>query len=133
MCVAMVDPPLYKQIVTARHTKRQNVRMATIRSEYRIFNLSANVRDFNEGNLFQGRISQRIVMGLLHPDALSGGYDRPRLTFQNFGVQTIKQLIKGEEYPYRTLELDHESNKKDMGGYFCFLEAGGFSPVWGRL
>ena len=120
-------------IVTARHKKRQNVRKATIRSEYRIFNLPANVRDFNEGNLFQGRIPQRIVVGLLHPDALNGAYNLPPFAFQNFGVQTIKQLIKGEEYPYRTLELDHESNKKDMGGYFCFLEAGGFSPVWGRL
>ena len=35
-------------------------------------------------------------------------------------------MIKGEEYPYRSLELDHDSNEKDMGGYFRFLEAGGF-------
>ena len=60
---------------------------------------------------------------------------------KNFGVQTIKQLNKGEEYPYRTLELDHDSNQKDMGGYFRFLEAVGFfsrkgasmitSSMWG--
>ena len=126
MCVVMVDPPLYKQIVAARHTQHQNVRMATICSECRIFNLPANVRDFNEGNLFQGRIPQRIVVGLLNPNALNGAYDYPPFAFQNFGVQTIKQLIKGEEYPYRTLELDHDSNEKDMGGYFRLLEVGGF-------
>ena len=82
MCVVMADPPLYKQIVTARHTKRQNVRMVTIRSDCRIFNLPANVRDFNEGNLFQGRIPQRIVMGLLHRNALNGAYDCPPFAFE---------------------------------------------------
>ena len=33
MCIVMVDAPLYKQITAARHTQRQTVKMATIRSE----------------------------------------------------------------------------------------------------
>ena len=38
----------------------------------------------------------------------------------------MKQLINFEEYPYRTLELTHNSTEKDQEGYFRFLQAGGF-------
>ena len=37
----------------------------------------------------------------------------------------IKQIIKGEEYPYETLELDGATSEKDNAGYFRFLQASG--------
>ena len=122
----MVDAPWYKQITAARHTQRQTVKMATIRSECRVFTLPTNVQEFNEDNLFQGRIPLRIVVGLLEPEALNGDLAHHPFAFQNFGVESVKQLIRCEEYPYRTLELNHNNNEKDMAGYHRFLQAGGF-------
>ena len=126
MCIVMVNPTLYKQITAARHNQRQNVKMATVRSECRVFTLSANVQDFNEDNLFQGRIPHRIAVGLLHPNALNGDYTYHPFAFQSFGMEYIKQMIRGEEYPYRTLELNESNNEKDMAIYHRLLEAGGF-------
>ena len=126
MCQLTVDPPLYKQIVTARHSGRQNIRIATVRSEVRVYTLGANERQFNEGNIFQGRIPQRLMVGLLHPNSFNGDVTYHPYAFQKFGVNMIKQLIHGEEYPYRAMELKHDSSENDMAGYYRFLQAGGF-------
>ena len=43
---------------------------------------------------------------------------------------SIKQLVRGEEYPYRTLELNHDNSNKDLRGYHrCFYEP---PSVWPR-
>ena len=126
MCIVMVNPTLYKQITAARHNQRQNVKTANVRSECRIFTLASNVQEFNQDNLFQGRIPNRMVVGLLHPNAFNGNYTYHPFAFQSFGMQEIKQMIRGEEYPYRTLELKKDNNEKDMAIYHRFLEAGGF-------
>ena len=38
-------------------------------------------------------------------------------------LTSIKQLVQGEEYPYRILELDHQSSSQDLRGYHQFLQA----------
>ena len=38
-------------------------------------------------------------------------------------MTSIKQLVRGEEYPYRILELDHQNESKDLRGYHQFLQA----------
>ena len=126
MCLVTVHPTLYRQITSARHTNRNNVNMATIRSECRVFTLPADIVEFNEDNLFQNRIPQRVVVGLLHPNALNGDYTYHPFAFQKFGVESVRQVIRGEDYPYRTLELNHNNSEKDMNGYHRFLQAGGF-------
>ena len=32
-------------------------------------------------------------------------------------------IVNGEEYPYETMELNHDNNQKDMAGNFRFLQA----------
>ena len=126
LCQLTVDAPLYKQIVTARHNGRQNVKIPTVRSEVRVYTLGANERQFNEGNIFQGRIPDRMAVGLLHPNSFNGNVAYHPYAFQKFGVTTMKQLIHGEEYPYRALELVHNTDENDMAGYYRFVQAGGF-------
>lgn len=36
-----------------------------------------------------------------------------------------QQIIKGEQYPYETLELDGTTSEKDNARYFRFLQASG--------
>jgi len=45
--------------------------------------------------------------------------------FQTFGWQSICQLVRGEQYPYETLELVHNDGTKDLREYFRFLQASG--------
>ena len=126
LCQLTLSPTLYKQIESARHSGRQDVKYAAVRSDVRVFTLGTGETRFNESNLFQSRIPDRMVVGLLHPNSYNGDYTYHPYAFQKFGVQEMKQLIHGEEYPYRTLELTHNSNQKDMNGYWRFLQAAGF-------
>ena len=43
--------------------------------------------------------------------------------YKTFNMTSIKQLVRGEEYPYRILELDHTDSSKDIRGYHQFLQA----------
>ena len=50
---------------------------------------------------------------------------RDPFCFQKFGLTSIKQIVKGEEYPYETLHLVHNNGTRDNLGYFRFLQASG--------
>ena len=45
--------------------------------------------------------------------------------FQKFGLTSIKQIVKGEEYPSETLHLVRNNGSPDNLGYFRFLQASG--------
>ena len=45
--------------------------------------------------------------------------------FRKFGLEWIKQISGGEEYPYETLEIQDQPNRGDRLGYFRFLQASG--------
>ena len=126
MVTVRLNPLLYRAISSARHTRRLNVKITTSRTEIRNFTLPANIVDFNEGNLWQGRIPQRMVVGLRHPDCVNGNLLRYPYAFEKFGLISMKQLIKGEEYPYRELVLNQGDGDIDDDGYFRLLQAGGF-------
>ena len=62
-------------------------------------------------------------MGLLHAESYSGNIAYNPFSFQRFGLINIKQLVRGEDYPYETLELNQADTQKDLEGYFRFLLA----------
>ena len=62
-------------------------------------------------------------MGLLHAESYSGNITYNPFSFQRFGLINIKQLVRGEDYPYETLELNQADTQKDLEGYFRFLLA----------
>ena len=55
-------------------------------------------------------------------EAFNGNVARDLFCFQNFGVSKNRQLVRGEEYPYETLELVHND---DLRGYYRFLQTTG--------
>ena len=87
--------------------------------------MQGNLTRFEIPNLFQNRISDRLIVGLLDSRAFSGDVNRDPFCFQKFGVRSIRQIVRGEEYPYETLQLVHNSAARDNLGYFCFLRASG--------
>ena len=127
LCQLTLSAPLYKTLDTARHTRREVAKYPTVRSEIRVFSHAANQLEFNEGNLYQGRIPDRLVVGLLHTLSYHGDVAYPPFSFQKFGLSQIEQLVRGEVYPASALELNHNNTHKDLEGYFRFLMA---SEAW---
>ena len=111
--------------MTKMNVNRSIVAYPTVRSEIRTFNMQGNQQRYECNNLFQGRIPNRVIVGLVHSDAFNGNVARDPFCFQKFGVSNIRQLVRGEEYPYETLELVHNNSTQDLRGYYRFLQATG--------
>ena len=87
--------------------------------------MQGNQQRYECNNLFQGRIPNRVIVGLVLSEAFNGTVAHDPFCFQNFGVSNIRQLVRGEEYPYETLELMHNDGTQDLRGYYRFLQATG--------
>ena len=87
--------------------------------------MQGNQQRYECNNLFQGRIPNRVIVGLMHSDAFNDNVARDPFCFQKFGVSNIRQLVRGEEYSYETLELVHNNSTQDLRGYYRFLQATG--------
>ena len=57
--------------------------------------------------------------------AFNGDNTLNPFNYGKFNLNTVKLTINGEEYPYRTLELNHTDGDKDILGYSRFLQATG--------
>ena len=78
---------------------------------------------FLRKHLFQGHVPDRLMVGLLDSRTYNGSLDHYPFAFQKFGVTRIRQIICVEKYPYETLELNQNDNKRDLWGYHRFLQA----------
>ena len=97
----------------------------TVRSEIRTFKMVGTMTRFDIPNLFQNRIPDRMIVGLLDSRAFNGDVTRDPFCFQKFGLRAIRQMVKGEEYPYETLQINRNNGARDALGYFRFLQACG--------
>ena len=97
----------------------------TVRSEIRTFSMQGNLTRFEIPNLFQNRIPDRLIAALLDSRAFNGDVTRDPLCFQKFGLRSIRQIVRGDEYPYETLGLNFNDNSRDNLGYFRFLQTSG--------
>ncbi len=125
LCQVRINPANYRELMSKMNTKNQVVSYPTVRSEIRTFNLQGDQRRYECNNLFQGRIPNRVVVGLVLAEAFNGAVENNPFCFQKFGLSSIRQLLRSEEYPYQTLELVHNDGSKDLRGYFRFLQASG--------
>ena len=76
-----------------------------VRSEIRTYTLQNNHTNFEATDVFNGRVPDRVVVGLVYQDAFSGNYAYNPFNFPKFNVSSIKQIVEGEEYPYQPLQL----------------------------
>ena len=97
----------------------------TVRGEIRTYSHPNDNKHFECNNPFHNQIPNRLVVALMEQAAFNGDITKNPFTFKTFNVSSIKQLIRGEEYPYETLELQHDGTSKDQRGHFRFLQATG--------
>ena len=125
LCQLRLNDAIYMSLSSQRHNEEKIASYPTVRSEIRTFSMQNNLTRFDIPNLFQNRIPDRLIVGLLDSRAFNGDVTRDPFCFQKFGLTSIKQIVKGEEYPYETLQLVHNNGTRDNLGYFRFLQASG--------
>ena len=125
LCQLRLNDAIYQSLSAKRHNQGQVAAYPTVRSEIRTFSMQGNLTRFDIPNLFQNRIPDRLIVGLLDSRAFNGDVTRDPFCFQKFGLSSIRQIVKGEEYPYKTLHLVHNNGTRDNLGYFRFLQASG--------
>ena len=127
LCQLRLNETIHKTLSAQRRNYKQLATYPTVRSEIRTFSMQANLTRFDIPNLFQNRIPDRLIVGLLDSRAFNGDVTRDPFCFQTFGVRSIRQIFRGEEYPSETLVLNFNNGSRDNLGYFRFLQASG---VW---
>ena len=125
LCQLHLNEDVFKDISEKRHTERELAKYPTVRSEIRTFNMVGTLTRLDIPNLFQNRIPDRMIVGLLGSRGFNGDVTRDPFCFQKFGLRSIRQMVRGEEYPYETLELNHGDGARDALGYFRFIQASG--------
>ena len=125
LCQLRLNEDVFKDISEKRHTEREWAKYPTVRSEIRTFNMVGTLTRLDIPNLFQNRIPDRMIVGLLDSRAFNGDVIRDPFCFQKFGLRSIRQMVRGEEYPYETLELNHGDGARVTLGYFRFIQASG--------
>ena len=100
-----LNASVYVRLQKERQMLKKIVRYPVVRSEIRTFSFDGRATQWEKDNVFVGRFSDRVMVGLLHSNAFNGDLGRYPYAFQTFGVTQVRQSLNGEEYPYRTLEL----------------------------
>ena len=83
------------------------------RVECKILTIPANQPNTRQDNIFSGIIPNSFVVGLVHVDATTGGYDKNPYNFQHFGVTSVSLTANGQEIPFKLLTLKYP---KDANG-----------------
>ena len=125
LCQLRLNETVYRSLSAQRQNDEQMATYPTVRSEIRTFSMQGNLTRFDIPNLFQNRVPDRLIVALLDSRAFNGDVTRDPFCFQKFGLSSIRQIVRGEEYPYETLHLVHDSAARDNLGYFRFLQASG--------
>ena len=121
-CFVKVRSDVYNGIATARLRSNLDVFYPTVRSEIRTYTLQNNHTNFEATDVFNGRVPDRVVVGVVYQDAFSGTYEYNPFIFKKDKITSVKQVVEGEEYPYLPLDLD-EDGDKDMEGYHRLIQA----------
>ena len=125
LCQVRLNEAIYRKLTETIQVDRHIASYPTVRSEIRTFNMQGNQARYECNNLFQGRIPNRLIVGMVLSEAFNGTVHHDPFCFQKFGLTSIRQLVKGEEYPYETLKLNQNNGDRDLAGYFRFLQASG--------
>ena len=118
-----VLPSVYRGLLNQFQKGSKKAVYPTVRSEIRTFNHPNDSVYFEANNIFHNQLPNRVIVALMDKTAFNGSDTKYAFSYKTFNITSIKQLVRGEEYPYRILELDHQNESKDLRGYHQFLQA----------
>ena len=125
LCQVRLNPSVYRELMDDMGSGKRVVSYPTVRSEIRTYNIQQDTRHYEINNPFQNRLPNMVVIGLVRSTAFNGHTEQSPFTFKHYNLGSIKQVVRGETYPFEPLELKHDDDSKDMRGYRQFLQATG--------
>ena len=125
LCQVKVNDSVYRELMSTVESGRQMVAYPTVRSEIRTYNIQNDTRHVEINNPFHNRLPNMVIVGLVESAAFNGDVGKYPYSFKTFNLSSIKQLVRGESYPYEELDLVHNSGSTDLRGYRQFLQATG--------
>ena len=81
LCQLRLNDAIYQSLSAKRHNEGEIASYPTVRSEIRTFSMQGNLTRFDIPNLFQNRIPDRLIVGLLDSCAFNGDVTRRSLLF----------------------------------------------------
>ena len=118
-----VLPSVYRGLLNQLKKGSKKAVYPTTRTEIRTFNHPGDSVYFEANNIFHNQLPNRVIVALLDQTAFNGSETKYAFGYKTSNITSIKQLVRGEEYPYRILELDNIDSSKDLRGYHQFLQA----------
>ena len=95
LCLVKLNPSVYMELTST--ISKTPAKYPMIRTKMRQFPLD-NGATFQEiNNPFNGKVPQRVILGILETTAFNGKYDKDPFAFQKAGIEYIKQTVNGEE------------------------------------
>ena len=123
MCVVKLDSGVYRTLISK--LEKEMAHYPIVKSEIRQFPLENGATYKEILNPFNNRVPLRFYIAIVEQTAFNGSLTKDPFAFQAAGIEWIKQIVNGEEYPYETMDLNTGNNYKDDTGYWRFLEATG--------
>lgn len=108
--------PAVDQAIRDRRSKGATVSYPVVRSAIRTFSHAANNREFQIQDPFYKQVPNRLIVALVRQAAFNGDSRYNPFSYELYNLSSITLTINGEEYPYQTLELTHNSAVKDIRG-----------------
>ena len=71
LCQLRLNPSVYRALMSKMSVDRELVTYPTVRSEIRTFNMQGNQQRYECNNLFQGRIPNRLIVGMVLSEAFN--------------------------------------------------------------
>ena len=86
-----------KKGVTAKYPIR--------RVECKTYTIPTGNPSLNKGDLFNGNIPKRIILGMVDSDAFNGSYTKNPYHFKLYNSSSLKLTVDGEMVPFQTINL----------------------------
>ena len=112
-------------VLEYRTIKSMSVVYPLRKSEIKVFTMTGGPREWDQDEVFQGIIPQRVVVVMLHGNAYIGNGTRNPFYFEKFGLQTPKLLVNGEEYQSEPIVLVHNNEDGAILGYNQLIRQSG--------
>ena len=123
LCQIRLNPSVYRELMS--DMTKKIVSYPTVQSEIRTYNIARNMLHYEINNPFQNRLPNMVIVGLVTSAAFNGAVGENPFSFRQFNLVSIKQVVRGETYPYEPLVMMRNNGSKDMRGYRQFLQATG--------
>ena len=122
LCQLRLNETIYKTLSAQRHNGKQLASYPTVRSEIRSFSRQGNLTRFDIPSLFQNRIPDRLIVGLLDSRAFSGDVTRDPFCFQKFGVRPLDRLSEEKSTLMKPSTWFTTVQPEIIWGTFVFFE-----------